>query len=113
MKTIDLDKLLESLQRIAELAIYKCDRAGPDRVVVPSEIVDYFQSDEFMVVGMLKRGEAQIEEVHELIKQTRDMDAQMRELRIKIIKLEETEGLYREVCSINAKLLDRIEDLER
>ena len=60
MKIVCMRKLLEDMQKIADLAIYNCDYLRPGRLDVSSEIVDYFQSDEFGAVGELLRGEAEM-----------------------------------------------------
>ena len=111
-RIIDISKLLEDLQKIADLAIYNCDPAGPGRVTVSEKIIDYFQSDDFAVIGMLQRGEARLDDVDALNRTLQAQDAEMRELRQKIVKLEEVEGINRSLLLQNGRLLERIADLK-
>jgi hypothetical protein len=48
-----------------------------------------------------------------LIKRVQEQDATIRQLRNRIVQLEEVEGYNRELAAINAKLVERIKDLER
>lgn len=51
------------------------------------------------------------DELTSLRKQTREQDATIRQLRNRIVQLEEVEGQKRELAEINMKLLDQIREL--
>jgi hypothetical protein len=42
-----------------------------------------------------------------------ELTAEKRALGERILKLEETEGLYRDVCELNGRLVERIRELKR
>jgi hypothetical protein len=48
-----------------------------------------------------------------LLKAFHASEATNRELRIRILKLEETEGMYRDVCELNGQLVERVRELKR
>lgn len=109
---VSIDKLLQDLLKLADLVLYNCDSAGTGRITVSENVADYLQSDDFLVVGKLARGEAIIEEQAELIEQVQALDATIRQLRNRIVQLEEVEGNNRELAAINAKLVERIKGLQ-
>jgi GAF domain-containing protein len=111
MNPVSIDKLLKDLLNLADLVIYGCEPAGDKRITVSEAVVDYFQSDDFMVVGQLARGEAIAETQAELTRQVREQDTTIRELRNRIVQLEEVQAANKDLHEINTKLLERIKDL--
>lgn len=110
LRMIDLKPLCNALLSIADLALYNSDYHSPGKLIVSEDIANFFNSDLFMVVGQIARGEIENEEP-QLLKALHEEQAKNRELRNKIVRYEEIEGLYRDVCAQNARLIERIKEL--
>lgn len=52
------------------------------------------------------------DEKAQLIAQVRSQDATIRELRNRIVKLEEVEGINRDLVAMNGRLLERIKEMK-
>jgi len=110
VRVIDLKPLCNALLSVADLALYNSDYHSPGKLIVSEDVVNFFNSDLFMIVGQIARGEIENEEP-QLLKALHEEQAKNRELRNKIVRYEEIEGLYHDVCAQNTRLIERIKEL--
>lgn len=103
--------LCEKLLNIADIVLYQCDIFSPGKLIIPESVADFFQSDDFLEVGRIARGEEE-DEVPGLCRAISDLEAENRALKAKILKYEEMEGHFKSTLAMNDRLIKRIEELK-